>query len=331
MIPLLAMNRLLAHLRSFSFKLALTGTFLTVAACNRNPDANTGPDDDTSTSGRINISVDETFEPILKSHIDTFQQLYIYAHVTAAYKPEDDVAKDILTNKVRAVVLSRQLNANEKAQLEKQMLIPRTTHIATDGLAIILHPSNPDSLLTTAQLSAIFSGQKADWKQISGKGQSRDIDVVFDANRSSTTRYVQDSITRGAALSKRVFAAKSNPALLDYVATHPNAIGIIGANWISDRDDAAVQRFLKRVRIASISADANPKSVDDYYQPFQAYLALKKYPLRRELYIISREGRAGLGTGFASFVAGTKGQLIVLKSGLMPATGQTRIVNTSKK
>lgn len=323
------MTKISVFLRLFSFGATLCGLLL-ATACNRNPD-NAGPDDDTSTTGRINISVDETFAPILKSHVDTFQQLYAYAHVTAAYKPEDYAAQDILTDKVRAVVLARQLNANEKSVLEKQKLIPRTTHIATDGLAIILHPSNPDSLLTMAQLSAIFSGQQADWKQVSGKSKLGPIDVVFDANRSSTTRYVQDSITHGKPLSKRVFAAKSNPALLDYVATHPNAIGIVGANWISDRDDAAVQRFLKRIRVAGISSEANPKSVDDYYQPFQAYLALKKYPLRREVYIISREGRAGLGTGFASFIAGTKGQLIVLKSGLMPATGQTRIVNTSKK
>lgn len=325
----LNMTKLPALSRLFSLSVAACGLLL-MAACNRNPDS-AGPDEDTSTTGRVNISVDETFAPILKSHIDTFQQLYVYAHVTAAYKPEDFVAQDILTDKVRAVVLARQLNAAEKSELEKQKLIPRTTHIATDGLAIILHPSNPDSLLTMAQLSAIFSGRQADWQQVSGKSKLGPIDVVFDANRSSTTRYVQDSITRGAPLSKRVFAAKSNPALLDYVATHPNAIGIVGANWISDRDDAAVQRFLKRVRVASISSEASPKSVDDYYQPFQAYLALKKYPLRREVYIISREGRAGLGTGFASFIAGTKGQLIVLKSGLMPATGQTRIINTSKK
>ncbi len=161
------MTKLPTSLRLLSLGLVLVGLFLVAGACNRNPDANTGPDDDTSTTGRINISVDETFAPILKSHIDTFQQLYMYAHVTAAYKPEEYVAQDILTDKVRAVVLARQLNAAEKESLEKQLLIPRTTHIATDGLAIILHPSNPDSLLTMAQLSAIFSGRQADWKQVS--------------------------------------------------------------------------------------------------------------------------------------------------------------------
>jgi phosphate transport system substrate-binding protein len=179
------------------------------------------------------------------------------------------------------------------------------------------------------QLRSIFTGQNERWSQVSGKKGLGEIDVVFDANRSSTTRYIQDSVTLGTPLTKRVFAAKSNPELLDYVATHPDAIGVVGANWISDRDDAAVQSFLRKVRVVGISALDNPKSPDDYLQPYQAYLALKTYPLRRELYVINREARTGIASGFASFVAGTKGQLIILKSGLLPATGQTRIVTTS--
>jgi phosphate transport system substrate-binding protein len=57
---------------------------------------------------------------------------------------------------------------------------------------------------------------------------------------------------------------------------------------------------------------------------------LQNYPLRRDIYIISREARTGLGSGFASFVAGQKGQLIFQKSGLMPANVQARIVTTQK-
>ncbi|MCB2409466.1 PstS family phosphate ABC transporter substrate-binding protein [Hymenobacter lucidus] len=308
--------------------LALGGLLLT--GCNQQ----TGPVEDSSdtpTSGAINISVDETFEPILKSQIDTFQKLYPSARVTATYKPEEEVMQDLMANKIRVAVVSRQLNAAEQAKFNQLKIVPRIARLAVDGLAIVLHPSNPDSLLTLAQLQNIFTGKTQDWAQVSGKKALGSINVVFDTNHSSTTRYVQDSVTRGAALTTRVFAAKSNPALLDYVATHPNAIGIIGANWISDRDDASVQKFLKNVRVASISAQPNPQKPDDYQQPYQAYLALKTYPLRREVYLISREARAGLGTGFASFAAGNKGQLIVLKSGLVPATGQMRILNTSKR
>ncbi|WP_245318796.1 PstS family phosphate ABC transporter substrate-binding protein [Hymenobacter elongatus] len=316
------------NIKAASTVLLLSGTLF--GGCNQA----TGPMEDSSdtpTSGAINISVDETFEPILKSQIDTFQKLYPAARVTAAYKPEEEVMRDLLANKARVAVLSRQLNPAEQAEFERLKIVPRTARLAVDGLAIVVHPSNPDSMLTVAQLRSIFMGNTQEWSQVSGKKGLGSINVVFDTNRSSTTRYVQDSLLQGKALTKRVFAAKSNPALLDYVATHPNTIGIVGVNWISDRDDKAVQGFLKNVRIVSVSAQANPQKPDDYVQPYQAYLALKTYPLRREVYLISREARAGLGTGFASFSAGNKGQLIVLKSGLVPATGQMRIIDTNKR
>lgn len=305
--------------------LALASALL---GCNRTDKNGNLQVEDTPTTGKLTISVDETFAPILATEVDTFQKLYPYAKITAQYEPEEDVARSLMDGAARVVVLSRELNATERAAFEKEKIVPRTVRIGTDGLAIIVHPTNPDSLFTVSQLRDIFTGKTTQWEQVNGKKGLGDINVVFDANRSSTTRYVQDSITRGTPLTSRVFATKSNPALIEYVATHPSAIGVIGANWISDRDDKAVETFLKKVRVAGIAASSGSKS-DEYLQPYQAYLALKTYPLRRSLYMISREARTGLGTGFVSFVAGPQGQLIVLKSGLMPATGQARIVNNA--
>jgi len=305
--------------------LLLLGAF---SGCNRTDKNGELQVEDTPTTGKLAISVDETFAPILTTEVDTFQKLYQYAKVTAKYEPEEDVVRSLLDGTSRVVVLSRDLNTKERAKFEKDKIIPRTVRIGTDGLAIIVHPSNPDSLFTVSQLREIFTGKTARWEQVNGKKGLGDINVVFDANRSSTTRYVQDSITRGTPVTPRAFATKSNPALIDYVATHPSAIGVIGANWISDRDDKAVETFLNKVQVAGIAASSGSKS-DEYLQPYQAYLALKTYPLRRNLYMISSEARTGLGTGFISFVAGPQGQLIVLKSGLMPATGQARIVNNA--
>ena len=296
---------------------------------------------DTPTSGTVAVSVDETFAPILQAQVDTFAKLYPNAHVRMSFQPEEKVMLDLINDKIKVAVVSRELNAEEKADFVKQTIVPRTTRIGIDGLAIVLNRANPDSLLTVAQLAEIFTGNAANWSQVSGKKGLAAINVVFDANRSSTTRFVLDSVTRGAALTKRAFAASSNPALLDYVATHPNAIGIVGVNWISDRDDPTAMKFLNKVRVASITARPNP-TANDYIQPYQAYLAektpeqlaehaeLQNYPLRRSLYVISREARAGLGTGFASFVAGKNGQLIFQKSGLLPAQMQARIIVTPK-
>ena len=87
---------------------------------------------------------------------------------------------------------------------------------------------------------------------------------------------------------------------------------------------------MRKIKVVAVSAKSNPSSSEDYYQPFQGYLAQGTYPLRRNLYIISREARAGLGTGFASFVASDKGQRIFLKSGLLPATMPIRLVSVKE-
>ncbi|WP_191906421.1 PstS family phosphate ABC transporter substrate-binding protein [Hymenobacter baengnokdamensis] len=322
---------------------ALLLTSCLLPACHPDRSAGTSEDaTDTPTSGHVGISVDETFAPVMESQVDTFQKLYVDAHLKVTYQPEDSVFLDLLNDKVKAIVVSRELNADEKKELDKQNMLPRATKVGIDGLAIILHPSNPDTLLTVAQLRSIFSGQTAQWSEVSGQKKLGGINVVFDANRSSTSRFVRDTLLRGGALSPKAAATQSNRKLIEYVATHPSAIGIVGVNWISDFDDPNVRGFLRRIRVASITARPHPTK-DDYIQPYQVYLApkpaallkehpeLQNYPLRRDIYAISREARAGLGSGFVSFVAGQKGQLIFQKSGLMPANMQARIVTTNKR
>jgi len=46
--------------------------------------------------------------------------------------------------------------------------------------------------------------------------------------------------------------------------------------------------------------------------------------------VINREYFSGLGTGFAQFIAGEKGQRIFLKSGLVPAQMPIRLVEVKK-
>ena len=329
----------LPSVRPTRFFITLVSSWLLLAGCQSNSGAG---GIDNATSGNVVVAVDETFAPILQAQVDTFGKLYPDAHVKLQFKPEENAMIDLLNDKVKVAVVSRELNAEEQAAFAKQTIVPHTTRIGIDGLAIILHPSNPDSMLTINQLRDIFTGKSRTWSAVSNKKKLGDINVVFDANRSSTARFVRDSLTKGIPLTTQVFATSSNPALLDYVANHPNAIGVVGVNWISDHDDPTAMKFLQKVRVASITARPNPQP-DDYIQPYQVNLAqktpeqlakypeLQNYPLRRNLYIINREARTGLGSGFASFVAGKNGQLIFQKSGLLPAQMQARVITTPKR
>ncbi|MCC9136406.1 PstS family phosphate ABC transporter substrate-binding protein [Pontibacter silvestris] len=282
---------------------------------------------DTPTSGNIKVSVDESFQPVIESQVNTFESIYKYADLDEAYKPEKAVIEDLLNDSVRVAVISRELTAEEKEVFDKRKIIPRSTKIAIDAVALIVNNSNPDSLLTLDQVKQIFNSQLTNWKQLNQEsGLDGDITIVFDNSNSSTARYIRDSLTTGQKLPQNSFASDSHTALIDYVSENKNAIGIIGVNWISDVDDSTVVGFRKRVKVVGISSDPNPVTTESYYQPYQAYISQEVYPLRRFLYIISTEGRSGLGTGFASFVAGDQGQRIMLKSGLVPATMPVRVI-----
>jgi phosphate transport system substrate-binding protein len=126
------------------------------------------------------------------------------------------------------------------------------------------------------------------------------------------------------------YSANSNPDVITYVENHPEAIGLISVNWISDRDDSVTHDFLKRVKVAAISSEVFSEG-DDFYTPHPAYIADKSYPFIREVYAISRETFTGLGRGFIQFVAGDQGQRIILKMGMLPATMPVRLVQIEKE
>jgi phosphate transport system substrate-binding protein len=66
---------------------------------------------------------------------------------------------------------------------------------------------------------------------------------------------------------------------------------------------------------------------DNSYKPYQAYLFYGDYPLTRSIYILLNDPRNALPWGFASFLTSDKGQRIILKSGLVPATQPVRVVD----
>ena len=106
--------------------------------------------------------------------------------------------------------------------------------------------------------------------------------VVFDNPNSGTVHYVIDSICQKPLSSLK--ARKSNEEVIDYVAATPDAIGIIGANWISKADTTRLS-FNQRVRVMSVS-ESSEATPENSYRPYQAYLALKQYPLTNEVYIL---------------------------------------------
>jgi len=317
--PVRFLPRSLSHLLTFSLSL------LILSSCHSGPEKPTFTD--LPTSGEITIVCDESYQPLISVENDTFQSIYKYAKVNVKYLPEAEAFKELVTNdSIRLIVSARKLNASEEEYFNGRHLIPRMTKVAVDAVAFVINNANDDSLIKFEQLKSIVNGNINSWKQINNKSLQDSIIVVFDKSGSANARYLQQLFLGKNALPKNWFATNSNADVIDYVNKNKNAIGVISVNWISDRDDPMVDKFLSKIRVVALSPPDTSKFANEYFKPYQAYIALKQYPLIRDVYFISREGRNGLGTGFAAFVAGDQGQRIVRLMGMLPATMPVRLI-----
>lgn len=267
------------------------------------------------TSGNENILVDESFAPILEDVEYIFESTYSDASLRLIMKSENELLNLFLNDTAQVAVLSRLLTKDESRYFESRNIKIRVNRFAVDGIALITHKSSKDS---TANVSDIIS-------RLQGK-DSPIKNLVFDNANSSTIRYFKDLAGIKDIPVEGIYALKSNSEVVKYVNENPGSVGVVGVNWMV-QPPVELESIVESLKILGVRNVAGKPGSDAYYKPNQNDIALGLYPLTRSLYIINCEGGAGLGTGFASFIAGERGQRIVLKSGLLPDSIPSREIN----
>ena len=263
--------------------------------------------DDTINSGTIHISVDESFAPIIDEQIKVFMSQNPKAKIIAHYKPEAECLKDLLHDSTRMVIVTRGLTPNEELFYKDTLsFVPMWGKLANDAITVLVHNNSKDSLFSVAEIKSMLNGTTG-----------YPYELVMDGLKAtSTVRFLIDSVLRGQPMAGKVMAAQNSEGVIDYVSTHPNALGFIGVSWIGNKDDSSQLTFLKKVNIAALQC-ANCGE-DVYVRPYQANIAMKRYPLNRGVYYILKENYAGLGKGFVNFLTHEKGQLIFRRGYLVP-------------
>jgi phosphate transport system substrate-binding protein len=270
---------------------------------------------DTPTSGEINMSVDETLQPIAEAQVDVFQHTYPNAKVNIRYRSENDCVKDLYNDSSKIVFLGRKLNDDEMKLFKAQTFNPPHVKICTDAIALLINKTNPDTNITYDRFVKIL------------RGEDKKYNVVFDNGQSGAGTFLLK--LAGGKLGGNAYSIGSNLKAVNYVMENPNAIGVIGWSWISDSDDPKTREYLSKVNLVSLSSKSNKD--EGFYKPYQLNLAQDKYPLLREVYAIQRERRNGLSAGFTAFVNSEIGQTIMLKAGLLPANQQERWIQINTK
>ncbi len=272
---------------------------------------------DTLTSGTINISVDESFKPVIDECIKVYESSNPQAHIIAHYKPEVECFKDLYSDSTRMIIVTRGLKDQESKYFNDTLAFyPGYMKVAWDAIAVIMNKANTDSLYTMKKLKALLSNE------VNEKNPSETpLSVVMDGNKAtSTLRYLMDSVLRGQPLGKNVGAAKNSNDVIDFVANNEHAIGLLGVSWIGNPEDSAQVRQKKRVRMALFKCEGCVDSLMEYYvTPSQESISTGRYPLTRGIYYIAKDNHGGLATGFTNFLQYERGQLIFRRAYLFPA------------
>ena len=293
----------------------LCGLFILMCSCASN-DNPFSYGNDTHSRGNMTIYVEESFKPLFDTSINTFEGQYPKAKIRALFAAEGEIIAAFFKDSTKTISISRDFTKEEKAALKKNKVEVRSDKIAEDAIALILHPSNPDSLMTIQQIKDIIIGKTVNWP-----GSKIKINVVFDKQNSANFNYLK-KLCDLKKLPINLFAMNSNEEVINYVKKNKSALGIIGLNWISDSDDFETLGFVDGINVVAIAKD--DKSA--YFKPHAGYIFTREYPFFREIWLINKAKKSGINTGFVLFMKGEKGQLIVQKSALVPATAPVRLI-----
>ncbi|MBV6403350.1 MAG: substrate-binding domain-containing protein [Flavobacteriales bacterium] len=276
---------------------------LLLAACSSGP-----PDprtDDSPTFGHVLVMADQDLRPVLEDQRSTFEALYPKARVDVRYLPEKQLVQAMLNDSVRAVFGAFVPGGDQQAYFRTRQLTPHVEAVAIDAIAVLAHPAGPDSL-SLDELRGILRN---------GRLGEQPCTALLDDPGSGVARSLTDSLFDGRTEQPlRVRLAQGPVDLAQRLRTDSTAIGLLAFSLLSDLDDPACRALRQGLRLVPIHHGDTPALA-----PTQGTLKDGRYPLRRPLMMLVTEGKSGLGTGFASFVAGHKGQRILLKKGIAPA------------
>lgn len=156
--------------------------------------------------------------------------------------------------------------------------------IAHDGIAVIVHASNPVTGLSADQIRAIYRGQIATWQAVGGP--KRPITVVNKAEGRSTLELFLQHFGLASTQIHASVVIGDNEQGIKTVAGNPGAIGYVSVG-------AAEYAATHEVAIRLLPLDgilASTETVKD-----------GRFPLSRPLNLVTRGQPQGLAGGFIAY------------------------------
>lgn len=261
-------------------------------------------------SGSFKVTGSNTVTPLTTVWAEEFMKMNPKVNI-AVSGPGSGVGIASLINGTTDIAqVSREMKAKEYEQATNQGVNPYEIQVAADALSVVVHPSNPVSELTIAQISAIYTNEITNWKEVGGI-DAPIVAISRDTN-SGTHVFFKEHVVQMKGLDtenkeleygQKVLFLPSTEGGVTEVAKNPNAIFYPGLGYLTGESKPL----------------AIKKTADDPgVLPSVATALDGTYPVARPLLYYTNGEPAGVIKEFVDYCLSPDGQAKAIEVGYVP-------------
>jgi len=171
----------------------------------------------------------------------------------------------------------------------------RSHAFAIDGVAVIVHPSNPVRELTTDQVRRIFAGEITNWSEVGGT--DRGINRYTRDEASGTREVFWEKLLDKCAIARSANVVTSNGAMKTALGADEAGIGYMSIGHLDES-------------VGAVAIDGAA--------PTQVNAQAGTYRVVRKLYMNTRGELSPLSKAFLDYISSNEGAAITQGAGYIP-------------
>jgi len=256
------------------------------------------------------VVAEPSMAPTVRAIADEYVRLYPGHRVRVEAGDARDAMGALFAATAQVAVIGREISDEERAAAIKAKIEIEATRWARDGLAIVVHPSNPIDRIALDDLRQIYSGKLVSWAALGGT--DRRIVPVVQRTETGTTQFFVDRVLAGERFNAPAVVADDDSSAAARVASDPSAIGFVSLPFASQGVKALAVSPVKVMPYV----DLDPQTV------YEA-----SYPLTRYENVVLRTPSSTGAEDLNTFLCSTDGQRKVLEAGYVPVAVPVRFTH----
>ncbi len=258
-------------------------------------------------SASIQIKGSDTMVNLGQAWAEAFNALHPSVNVAVTGGGSGTGIAALLNGTCDIAESSRAVEEKEIKQAEALGIHFNQETVALDGIAVVVHPSNPVKNLTMDQLREIFLGNIKNWRILGGS--DRPIVLLSREVNSGTHIFFKEHVLRRSRKKAReefsptALMMPSSYAIAEEVANNENTIGYYGMGYISPQQ-----------KVIAVAKDVQ----SPFIEPTLEAIRSNAYPISRPLYLYTNGTPQGVVKEFIEFAYSKEGQEIVKKTDFVP-------------